>query len=138
MTFLNIDDLKSFIKSNVLDDITQSDATLLDHLEKVSTSQIKSMIGHYYDLEDEFNKTLDDRNHFIVSLVIDLLLYHLSCRLTPTQVPEMRKDRYDQAVKTLSEISSGKLVLAIARKDKKYEPSSEFRYGSNPSVNFDY
>lgn len=138
MNFITLDDLNIYIKANVLNDISENNNSLLDSLESIAKSCIESYIGHYYDTTEEFGKTGTDRNHFLVSLMIDIFLYHLATRLTPTQVPDIRQQRYDGAIATLEKINSGKVAINLTRNDVNVEPDSEYRFGSNQNTNYDF
>ena len=136
MIFITTNDLKTFVKDNVINDITENDSTLIDSIEMISIQTIDSYIGHYYDTDTEWKKTGTDRNTYLIQLIIDIMLYHLSTRLTPTQIPETRQLRYNNVILYLKDIASGKIVPQIAKRDVRYEDDSEIRLGSNQKNNF--
>jgi len=144
MTYITPDDLSTLIKDNVLNDtlqltgLTQSigltSSTLLTEIEQIALSTVDSYIGHYFDIKTEFTLKGTNRNPFLITIVLDILLYNLSSRLTPTKIPDIRKERYSDTIKTLEKINQGKIVPNLMRLDKNIEPSSIFRCGSNPRI----
>lgn len=136
MNFLTETDLLLYMKSNVLNDITENNNNILDTMELISIETIKSYIGHYYDTDLEFSKTIN-RNAYLVSLTLDIFLYNLATRLTPTQIPSTKQERYSDVIKTLEKINQGKIVINLAKRDINVEPDSEYRFGSNPRVTDD-
>lgn len=138
MTFITADDLQAFIKTNVLNDIIENNNTLLDTTENIAKSTIESYIGHYYDTTEEFSKTGLNRNYFLLSLTIKIFLYHLATRLTPTQVSDQRQIDYNDAIATLEKINMGKVAVNLIRRDVNVEPDSEFRFGSDDKISYQF
>jgi phage gp36-like protein len=130
--------LKSKIKDNVINDTTENDSTLLDTIELCALSEVRAYISHYYDLDLEFTLTSSARNYFLVKIIVDIMLYEISTRLTPNNIPQVRKDRYDAAVVWLTQVSQGKLAPNVPIRDVKYEPTSErggLKGGSYSKIN---
>ena len=48
-----------------------------------------------------------NRNAEIIMYYIDMVLYHLHSRINPGQVPELRKERYGDAITWLDKMASG-------------------------------
>jgi hypothetical protein len=64
-------------------------------------------------------------------MVIDIMLYELNNRLTPSQIPENRKLRYQATIKDLQEIMNRKMLTNWAIKQLGSEPTTMFRSGSS-------
>jgi phage gp36-like protein len=81
----------------------------------------------------------DTRNPTILMYVIDIVLYHLHCRLNPRQVPEIRVSRYQAAIDYLKDVAEGVVTPNVPiRKDDEDKDIMNFRMGSNPRFKSDY
>jgi len=138
MIYITSEDLKTKIKDNVINDTTENDNTLIDSIELCALSEVKAYITHYYDLDLEFTLTGTQRNYFLVKIIVDIMLYEISSRLTPNNIPQIRKDRYDAAVVWLTQVSQGKLTPNVPQRDPAVELSSEkggLKGGSYTKIN---
>jgi len=136
MKFVLKDEVLALIKINVLDDLTEDNDILLNKVELIAISEIDSYIGSKYNLDAVFNRVGDDRNMFLINLVVDIMLYHLHSRLTPNFIPEIRVTRYDKAISYLYEVSKGKIAPNIPLNVLPINSrSSESLYGSETKVN---
>ena len=141
MIFVTVSDLIVYIKSNVLADILQTTtssltqtgytSTLLDMVERVAIDKVKGYTDHYYDIDNELKFKGLNRSGRLISFIIDIMLYELPARLTPTQIPDIRKERYHLSIKELSDISRGITPANWMVKQKNVEPSTQIRFGSD-------
>ena len=53
----------------------------------------------------------DNRNQQILMYTIDMVLYHLHCRIAPQNIPELRQNRYDDAKAFLNAAAKGTITL---------------------------
>lgn len=143
MQFITESDLLGKIKENVLEDILEIDSdisgsTVLDQIEKTALDEIHSYIGHYYDTSIIFSQSGDTRDQFIVKMVIDIMLYEISSKLTPASIPEIRQIRYDQVKTDMLNISSGKIVPNLPIRDQETQSNSGiyFTYEEKNNVDF--
>lgn len=144
MQFIQLNDLTLKIKENILEDILEfsytgntSGSTELDYIEQGAIDEIKSYTNQYYDMESLFTTTGDTRDRFLVKLTIDIMLYELSCKLTPDNIPMIRQQRYDQVKNDLKDISSRKLVpnWKLFKRDQTVEDTSEMLWYSEEKTN---
>jgi hypothetical protein len=146
MIFITLEDLQPYIKNNVLADIIQtpytiivaSGSTLLDSIEGISISKIKAYTGHYYDIDSQLTDIGINRDALLISLIIDLMLYEMDARLTPTQIPEIRTKRYNAVIKSLEDIRAGMTPTSWRILQKDVEESSAYRFGSAPPFTMYY
>lgn len=94
--------------------------TKLQSAEQMAISQIKNYLAGRYDVALIFTPMLDpvvvnipsvqidNRNAFIVMIVIDCALYHLYCSIAPNKIPEHRSNRYQDALEWLKLMAEGK------------------------------
>lgn len=71
----------------------------------------------------------DNRNQQIILYFIDIALYHLHSRIAPRNIPELRFDRYECAIKWLKSAGNGDVTADLIRKQPTQ--GSRLRFGSN-------
>lgn len=100
--------IKSEIKA-LLD--TSPDLHALKRAEDTAISQIRKYLGGRFDMDliliDATEPDL--RDQFIVTLTIDLVLYHLYSKFAQRDIPLHRSQRYDDALRWLRDAGTGKL-----------------------------
>jgi len=137
MKFILKSEIEVLIKSNLLNDLTQDNNLLLDELEELAKSEIDALIGHKYNTTELFSKTGTDRNPFIKNIVINIILYYLHNRLTPTSIPIIREQLYKDAIGYLMQVASGKITPPIPQNEIPFSRSSESLFGYSPKLNND-
>lgn len=115
--------MKKFIIDTDFDvQVRQEILTLLDGSDektavelaaRMATDQIRQYIGGKYDCDTIFAAEGDDRDHFIVMITIDILLYHLWAKRAPRKIPEYRATRYQDALDWLKAVGSGEMQSAL-------------------------
>lgn len=110
MAFVTDNDYKAQIKDATLTMIIDGDSTLRNDVELKTLEEMRGYLAVRYDAVRIFNAVGTDRNAVIVMYFIDMVLYHLHSRINPGQVPAVRMDRYDQAIKWLKMVSEGGLA----------------------------
>jgi hypothetical protein len=77
--------------------------------ENTAISQIKKWLAGRYDCSAIFIPPADpdERDQFIVTITIDLTLYHLYSQTGSRDVPEHRKHRYQDALDWLKDAGQG-------------------------------
>lgn len=83
--------------------------------EKEAQEEISGYLRPTYDVTKVFEATGEDRNPQIVMFMADISLYHLSASLPQKMGSEVRKERYDRAIKWLEGVQSGKIVPDLPR-----------------------
>lgn len=107
MTFITSTDYAAQIKADVLDRIIESDNSLLLDAENKALAQAKSRLRVRFDVDTIFATTGDSRHAELVMYIVDMTLYHLHSRINPGQVPELRKERYQDALDWLKGVAAG-------------------------------
>ena len=91
--------------------LQSSDSARRIAAERAAQQQISGYLNGRYDMTTEFEKTGDDRNAIIVQIYCDIVLYTLVSALPGRMGSEVRKERYDNAIKWLS--ASKNLMLSL-------------------------
>lgn len=79
----------------------------------------------------------DNRNQQLVNYIIDIMLYHLHARISPRNIPELRLERYDNALNWLKQCAKGDDINAgLPRKTPAQ--GMRIRWGGKVQANYDY
>lgn len=109
--FLEEGDLESAILAQFLNERSdEPQFAILEVIEKKKISLIKTKLNKRYDLSAIFDATGDDRNFYILDLLIKLVIYDFIRRNAARKMPKDVKDDRDEALKTLEAIKAGKEV----------------------------
>jgi phage gp36-like protein len=109
MAFLTDEDYNDQVQGTILQEIIQKDATLRTSMENKAQAQITSYLATRYDVPAVFSKSGSSRNMQVVMIMVDMVLYHLHSRISPGQVPQLRNDRYTDAIDWLKMVAAGQL-----------------------------
>jgi phage gp36-like protein len=88
----------------------QSTSQKREQAEKMAIEEIAGYLRSRYDTDLIFSATSDNRNDIIVMYTCDIALYHLVSWLPNKMGRDIRKERYDRAVKWLEEVQAGKVT----------------------------
>jgi len=128
MKYINIEELTSLIKLNIVNDLSEDNYKLLDQLELYSYSEIDANIGFKFDTD----AGLRSNNQFLKMILIDILIYHFECRISHTSIDIIREERYKKATDWLRDVAIGKIVPNIPIKQSELEYVSTNIYTTNP------
>ena len=136
MEYLEIEDLQVFIQQDQLNQIIESDSTILDKSEAYALSRVRNYLSGRWDVNFEFALTGSSRNLDLVGIVSDITIYFVNKRLAHRAIPEMRQIAYDDALSWLRQVNRGELNIDI----QKITPSQvvPIQYGTNPRSNNSY
>lgn len=152
MRFLQESDYEMQIKQEIVKLLTSADmnwyySAKLVRAEQTAISQIRNRIGKRYDCNIIFQallppvkgngEQLDSRDQWIVTITIDIALYHLYSQTGMKDIPEHRQQRYQDALDWLKDVGNGTttadLPLLI---DKDGEQHSDFIINSRTPQNW--
>lgn len=127
--FLTVADYKDVIKDHVLAQVIETDDATRQTAELKAQAQMESYLSARYDTGAVFGATGTDRNAAIVMYLVDMAVYHLHARISPDMVPQLRKERYDLAIRWLEQVS--KQMINPTLPEPEEGEKEEVRYGSN-------
>lgn len=129
--FITEEDYKVVVGAASLNVIAQSDPRNLDRAEVEAIEEVSGYLRPRYDVKAIFSAVGEMRNSQIVMYTCDVALYHLCASINQKMGMEIRKERYDRAIKWLEDVSKGKILpnLPIAL-DQSGEPEEHIHYGS--------
>lgn len=135
MMYLLKSDFQHLVKDAVLDQVVQNNDALLAQCELAVVEQVQSYLRHRYDVANIFNRTGQDRHQWLLSVCVDIMLYHLHSRIAPRQIPDLREDRYNAAIDWLKAVSAGKLSPNFPELDNNKEQGQTIYQGDKKRAN---
>lgn len=131
-TFLSEADYGDAIRDNYLDDLIESDDAILNSCELKAIQFMKGYLNARYDVDAIFSATGDDRNPVIVMYAVDICLYYVHRRIAYKDVPEWRKERYNDAKDWLEKVNKQEINDPTLPKITDSIDRNYVRFGSNP------
>ena len=113
MAFLKESDYDVQVRSEIskIIDSTEHKTKLLQ-AENMAIAQVRNHLSGRYNCDSIFisapSTGVDNRNQYIVMLVIDMALYHLWSKEAANNIPKHRELRYNDALDWLKAIQNGK------------------------------
>lgn len=142
--FISQDDYSMQVKTEIIRLLTANtgewfNSTKLVRAENTATAQIRNRIGKRYDCDQIFTPAgeTDERDQFIVTITIDITLYHLYSQTGAKDVPEHRSQRYQDAIDWLKDVGNGETTADLPELTDKDtgEVYSEFKLNSRTPEN---
>ena len=109
MTFINDNDYHVVIGENSLKVISQVSTDIRSAAELQAQAEIAGYLNPKYDTTAIFNPE-NTRHPLIVMYTCDIALYHMSAAMPGKMGSEVRKERYDRAIRWLEGVANGKIV----------------------------
>lgn len=137
--FINTEDYKVVIGDAALKVISQSSPENIENAEVEAIEEMAGYLRPVYDTEAVFSATGNDRNRLIVMYTADIALYHLAASQPQKMGSEIRKERYERAIKWLEGVQAGKIIPDLPLMDAK-DGSSGFgtSFHSSPKLRHDW
>lgn len=115
---------------------SQSTPEKREKAEKMAIEEIAGYLRSRYDTGLIFSAVGDNRNDVIVMHACDITLYHLVSWLPGKMGREIRKERYERAIKWLEEVQAGKVTPNLPTctgKDGEEDINNPVKWGSGKS-----
>lgn len=130
--FITDDDYRVVIGEATLKVVSQASQEVRDSAELQAIEEISSYLRPTYDTSAIFAAQGDARNRLIVMYTADIALYHMAAAMPQKMGTDVRKERYDRAVKWLEGVQAGKIVPDLPTPvDSSGEPTgTAIVYGS--------
>ena len=126
MGFLTIHELSTEAPKSFIDILTGTDEGDISDIIDDMIYLMKTNLGSYYDVEAIFEKEGDERSRTVLNYLKDLVFYKIQKRRKPGVLDN---SDYDEAMKWLEEVSTGKRKANLPKKkidtDGDGEPDSE-------------
>ncbi len=129
--FLTQEDYLQAIRSDQLQQLIENEPERLRRAGQSAMAEISSYLNaaEIYDTEKIFS---EPRNEYLVTLGVDIMLYHLHKGIVPRNIPQVRITAYEQAIAWLEAVATGKRRPDLPLKEAGTVQSS-FSFLSNHS-----
>ena len=137
--FIDEEDYRVVIGEAALKVISQSSPENIANAEAEAMEEIAGYLRPVYDTDAVFSASDYDRNRLIVMYTADIVLYHLTASQPQKMGSEIRKERYDRAIKWLEGVQAGKIIpdLPLKEADDGYLDFG-ISYHSSPKLRHDW
>lgn len=138
--FITEEDFKVLIGDNALKAISQASQQIRDNAETEAVEEIAAYLRPKYDTNAIFGTQGNNRNPLIVMYTCDIALYHMTAAMPQKMGAEIRKERYDRAIKWLEGVQAGKIIpdLPLATNEDGTTTAPTIIYGSQPKLNHNW
>ena len=134
--FITQEDFKVVASEAALKVITQADDANADNAIQEAVEEIAGYLRPKYDCDKVFSAIGNDRNRQIVMYAADIALYNMIAAQPQRMGSDVRKERYERAIKWLEGVQAGKIVpdLPIATDETGSDISQGgvLAYGNGP------
>lgn len=114
--FIEESDYEVQVRQEIMSILDPSAAnSAIEMAERMAIDQIKSYLSGRYDVEAIFSATGEERNHFLLMIAIDIALYHLWSKRAPRKIPELRAQRYQDAIDWLKAVGEGTMTTDLSQ-----------------------
>jgi phage gp36-like protein len=137
--FITEEDYRVVIGDAALKVISQTSAENIANAEAEAIEEISGYLRPVYDTNAIFSAAGDARNRLVVMYTADIALYHLIASQPQKFGSEVRKERYERAIKWLEGVQSGKIIpdLPTAESDDN-SPAFGTYFTSNKRLHNDW
>lgn len=108
--FITDEDYKVVIGDQALKVVSQVSQENRTNAETEAMEEIAGYLRPKYNTEAVFSAAGTDRNRLVVMYTCDIALYHMAASTPQKMGMEIRKERYERAVKWLEGVQAGKIV----------------------------
>jgi hypothetical protein len=133
MAFVTYNDLKPNIRTNRLDQIIDSDDSVVTMASDDADAMLIDALHEYFDTDAIFAETGDARARNVLQWGKYITLYKIYERVPDEMVPERVVKNYNDTLDILKRISSGKFAVNLPRRNNECGfPKTKFRFGTGP------
>lgn len=108
MTFLTLEDIRTYMFSVFITESENDFVGVIDELEANAIALVSSKIAHRFDVINIFNKTGTQRHRIVVKILALLVIYDLVRRNSARKVPDDFRLDWEWANKFLNDLRDGK------------------------------
>lgn len=108
--FVTDQDYKVVIGEQALKVVSQISAENRANAETEAVEEIAGYLRPKYDAGAVFSASGTQRNKLVVMYTCDIAIYHMTASTPQKMGMEIRKERYERAVKWLEGVQAGKIV----------------------------
>ena len=108
--FITEEDYRVVIGESALRIVTQSSEEVRSNAEQVAMEEVAGYLRPKYDTAAIYAAQGAERNRQVVMVVADVALYHMVSALPQKMGSEVRRERYQQALRWLEGVAAGRII----------------------------
>lgn len=134
--FITEEDYKVVIGDAALKVITQTDEANRANAEAEAIEEMSGYLRPKYDCAAAFATEGEQRNRQLVMYACDIALYHMVSAMPQKMGSEIRKERYERAIKWLEGVQAGKIIpdLPLATDEEGNTSGGTTLFSSQPQL----
>lgn len=138
--FITDEDYKVVIGDQALKVVSQISQKNRANAETEAVEEIAGYLRPKYDAGAVFSASGTQRNKLVVMYTCDIAIYHMTASTPQKMGMEIRKERYERAVKWLEGVQAGKIVpdLPLAIDDNGDTIGIPMKYGSQKKQRYNW
>ena len=138
--FVTDQDYKVVIGEQALKVVSQISAENRANAETEAVEEIAGYLRPKYDAGAVFSASGTQRNKLVVMYTCDIAIYHMTASTPQKMGMEIRKERYERAVKWLEGVQAGKIVpdLPLAIDENGDTIGLPMKYGSQKKQRYNW
>ena len=138
--FVTDQDYKVVIGEQALKVVSQISAENRANAETEAVEEIAGYLRPKYDTPAVFGASGSDRNKLVVMYTCDIAIYHMTASTPQKMGMEIRKERYERAIKWLEGVQAGKIVpdLPLAIDEYGETIGIPMKYGSQKKQRYNW
>lgn len=111
--FITDQDYRVVIGAKALDALSQVESDIRREAEQIAINEASGYLWPTYDTDAIFSLEGSERPPRLVSVIVDIALYHMSASLPARMGTEVRDERYHRAIKWLEDVSRGTVSVNL-------------------------
>lgn len=138
--FVTDQDYKVVIGEQALKVVSQISAENRANAETEAVEEIAGYLRPKYDTGAVFSASGTQRNKLVVMYTCDIAIYHMTASTPQKMGMEIRKERYERAIKWLEGVQAGKIVpdLPLAIDEYGETIGIPMKYGSQKKQRYNW
>lgn len=138
--FITEEDYRVVIGESALKVVSQTSEANRSNAESEAQEEISGYLRPKYDCDAVFTASGTARNKQIVMYACDIALYHMASSMPQKMGMEIRKERYERAIKWLEGVQAGKIVPELPLVvDENGEPANgSFIFGCQKKQRYNW
>jgi len=127
------EDLATHLRNEQIAAIAREDATIVEAAIDGAVAEAKGYLSAF-DVATIFSTVSANRNQLLLIFVKDIAVFHLINLSNVNTGYEMRKQRYDRAIKWLESVQTGQVTtdLPIKKDESGNAAETRVKFGGNP------
>lgn len=133
--FITAQDYDASIHREILDAISREDEAIIKICEDRAIADIRQNLADRFDCNQIFSAMGADRHPLVLMYAIDIAIYHLFSAHNPQKLSQLRKDRYERAIRWAERVGEGKISSEGLLSTEAVAEVCPYQIRSNPKRN---